>query len=108
MFGRRILILLHFSILPFCFASEVKHLTKHLFSDEEIQEDVKAVDLVIQAPWVEQNTLGVQRMETKRESNRLTDAQKALFDRHWELETIQANDFLGSIPEQMRKFKKTL
>nr|CAD2187457.1 unnamed protein product [Meloidogyne enterolobii] len=89
MFGRRILILLHFSILPFCFASEGKHLAKHLFSDEEIQEDVKAVDLVIQAPWVEQNTLGVQRMETKRESNRLTDAQKALFDRHWELETIQ-------------------
>uniref|UniRef100_A0A915MF42 Uncharacterized protein n=1 Tax=Meloidogyne javanica TaxID=6303 RepID=A0A915MF42_MELJA len=89
MSGRRILILLHFSILPFCFANEDKHLAKHLFSDEEIQEDVKAVDLVIQAPWVEQNTLGVQRMETKRESNRLTDAQKALFDRHWELETIQ-------------------
>ncbi|CAK5077520.1 unnamed protein product [Meloidogyne enterolobii] len=52
MFGRRILILLHFSILPFCFASEGKHLAKHLFSDEEIQEDVKAVDLVIQAPWL--------------------------------------------------------
>ena len=51
---------------------------------------MKRVDLALQAPWVEKNPLGVQRMETKRENFGLSDAQKALFNRHWEMETIQA------------------
>lgn len=43
----------------------------------------------LESPWVEQYPAGVKRLETKRESFALTDSQKALFNAHWELETIQ-------------------
>ncbi|KAF7633684.1 hypothetical protein Mgra_00006865 [Meloidogyne graminicola] len=94
MFGKRIILFLFpllIIFIKFCFTNEIKQLTKKnsLITDEEIKEDIKVVDLAIQAPWVEQNPLGIQRMETKREYFGLSDAQKALFNRHWELETIQ-------------------
>lgn len=60
--------------------------------DAEIEADMLVVRRAIQTPWVEQNGAGLQRMQTKRDSLNMTDAQRALFDRHWELETIQTQE----------------
>uniref|UniRef100_A0A1I8B650 Uncharacterized protein n=1 Tax=Meloidogyne hapla TaxID=6305 RepID=A0A1I8B650_MELHA len=68
MFGRRISFLLPFSIIQLCFASEDKHLPKRpLITDDEIQEDMKAVDLAIQAPWVERNPSGLEKPEAPKQ-----------------------------------------